>query len=91
MKKTIFITGASSGIGKVTALYFAERGWKVAASMRSPEKEDDLTKNENIKLYALDVTNQANISSVLKEVIADFGGIDVLLNLLMLKCASNLM
>ena len=44
MSKTILITGSSSGIGKATAKFFAEQGWNVIASMRTPEKEEELTK-----------------------------------------------
>jgi len=43
MAKTIFITGTSSGLGKLTAKYFAQQGWNVVATMRNPEKETELT------------------------------------------------
>lgn len=80
MKKTVLITGASSGIGKVTARYFAEKGWNVAATMRSPEKENDLSRLENIKLYKLDVTLQEDITTALQDILTDFSKIDVLVN-----------
>jgi len=79
-KQTILITGASSGIGKTTAKYFAERGWNVAATMRTPEKETELKQIPNIKLYQLDVTNDESISKAINGTIKDFGKIDVLLN-----------
>jgi NAD(P)-dependent dehydrogenase (short-subunit alcohol dehydrogenase family) len=80
MKKTVLITGASSGIGKATALYFASQGWNVAATMRSPEKETGLSSIQNLKLYRLDVTDTASIETAIQHAIADFGQIDALVN-----------
>jgi NAD(P)-dependent dehydrogenase (short-subunit alcohol dehydrogenase family) len=55
MSKTILITGSSSGIGKATAKLFQEKGWNVIATMRTPEKEEELTKLNNVFLTRLDV------------------------------------
>lgn len=78
--KTIFITGASSGIGKETAKYFAEKGWNVAATMRKVTDVNDLLKYPNIKLYVLDVQDEQSINLALEAAIHDFGSIDVLYN-----------
>jgi len=78
--QSIVITGASSGIGKATAKYFAEQGWKVAATMRSPDKETDLTEIENVSLYQLDVTNLDSVNAAATQILSDFGTVDVLLN-----------
>ena len=78
--KSIVITGASSGIGKATAKYFAEQGWKVAATMRSPEKEAELTEIQNISVYQLDVTDTTSINNAAQQIVSDFGTVDVLLN-----------
>lgn len=80
MNKTILITGASSGIGKATAIYFAQRGWNVAATMRTPEREQELVKYPNIKLFRLDVTNEESIALAITDAIKNFGQVDVLLN-----------
>lgn len=80
MKKTILITGASTGIGKATAKYFNEKDWNVVATMRSPEKEEELNKLEDVLVTKLDVTDKASIQSAVKEGIDKFGQIDVLLN-----------
>lgn len=80
MSKTIFITGASTGIGKATAIYFAERGWNVAATMRTTNKGADLTKYPNILVIALDVLQTEQIALALEQTKKHFGGIDVIFN-----------
>ncbi len=77
--KTIFITGASSGIGKATAKLFQAKGWKVIATMRTPEKETELTALENVIILPLDVTNDDQIQSTVQSAIS-LGNIDVVLN-----------
>ncbi len=80
MSKTILITGASSGIGKATARYFQEQGWNVVATMRSPNKQQELTALANVLVTRLDVQDPASIRSAVEAGIARFGKIDVLLN-----------
>lgn len=80
MRKTILITGASSGFGKETAKLFMQKGWNVIATMRSPEKETELTASENVLVIKLDVTDQQSVEAAVKTGIEKFGSIDVLLN-----------
>jgi NAD(P)-dependent dehydrogenase (short-subunit alcohol dehydrogenase family) len=80
MSKTILITGASSGIGKATARLFEEQGWSVVATMRSPEKEEELAAMANVLVTRLDLQDPASIRSAIEAGIARFGKIDVLLN-----------
>ena len=80
MSKTIFITGTSSGIGKSTVQYFAQKGWNVAATMRSPDKGKDLAELSNVNVYQLDVTDENSIDQAVTKAIQDFGKIDVVLN-----------
>ena len=69
MEKTIFITGASSGLGKVAAMLFAEKGWNVIAAMRKPEAEKELIQIRNISILPLDVTDLVQIEKTVKKVI----------------------
>ena len=76
-QKKIWITGASSGIGKALAEKFALEGWKVAISARRKEILDEMAKRENISSYPLDVTNQNQIKDVFSKIINDFGNLDL--------------
>ncbi len=81
MTKTIFITGCSSGIGRMTAKYFQENGWNVIATVRSnPEADAELNALDNVLVAALDVTKQDMIEAAVAAGIDRFGAIDVLLN-----------
>ena len=76
MNKTILITGTSSGIGKATAIHFQQKGWNVIATMRTPEKETELNKLENVQLERLDVLDLESIDQAIKNGISSFGKID---------------
>ena len=57
--KTIWITGASTGIGKALAIKFAQNGWNVAASARRENLLKELEEsNKNIYSFPLDVTDK---------------------------------
>jgi len=77
--KTIFITGASTGLGKATAKLFAAKGWKVIATMRKPENEKELSLIDNVSLLPLDVTSLDQITDTVKKAIA-LGPVDVVFN-----------
>ena len=76
-QKKIWITGASSGIGKALAEKFASEGWKVAASARRKEILDEMANNENIYSYPLDVTNQNQVNDIFTKIMNDFGNLDL--------------
>lgn len=80
MAKTVLITGASSGFGNLTAKTFQREGWNVAATMRSPEKEQELNTLDNVLVTRLDVTDKATIDKAVEKTRETFGAIDVLVN-----------
>lgn len=79
MAKTIFITGASAGIGKATAKLFAAKGWHVIATMRKPENENELNGLDNVTLLPLDVTDREQINETTQKALA-LGPVDVVFN-----------
>jgi NAD(P)-dependent dehydrogenase (short-subunit alcohol dehydrogenase family) len=80
MTSTILITGASSGIGRATALHFHQQGWNVIASMRSPEQAKELASLERVLVTRLDVIDEESIAAAIAATLERFGGIDVLIN-----------
>ncbi len=78
--KTVLITGTSSGIGKAAAKIFQAHSWNVIATMRTPEKETELTQFENVLVEELDVTKQETIDNAIAKGIERFGKIDVIIN-----------
>lgn len=79
MQKTIFITGASAGLGKATAKLFQSKGWNVIATMRKPENETELNKLENVTVLKLDVTDLTQIEETIKKARTNHS-IDVVVN-----------
>jgi NAD(P)-dependent dehydrogenase (short-subunit alcohol dehydrogenase family) len=77
--KTIFITGSSTGLGRATAKLFASRGWKVIATMRSPDKETELGAVPGITLLPLDVAKLEQIQAAVRSAIG-LGPVDVVFN-----------
>jgi NADP-dependent 3-hydroxy acid dehydrogenase YdfG len=76
-QKKIWITGASSGIGKALALEFSNKNWKVAISARRENLLNDLANNKNIFAYPLDVTNDKKTVEVFNKITSDFDGLDI--------------
>ena len=77
-KKVIWITGASSGIGRALAIKFANEGWLVAASARRDNLLQELhNENENIYPFPLDVTNIDQCKSVFKNIVEKFNDIEI--------------
>ena len=77
-KKIIWITGASSGIGKALSIKFAQEGWIVAASARREGLLQELTKiNQNIHSFPLDVTNPEQCKKVFEEIKKKFNNIEI--------------
>ena len=79
MQKTIFITGASTGLGKSTAKLFQSKGWQVIATMRNPEKEIELKDLPNLTLVKLDVTDGVAIQKAVSTILQSHT-VDVVLN-----------
>ena len=79
MAKTVLVTGASSGIGKATAVYLAQNGYNVYGAARRIEKLQEL-KGYGIQPIVLDVTSDDSIVACVDKISLDAGSIDILVN-----------
>ena len=76
--KTIWITGASTGIGRALAIKFAKNGWNVAASARRENLLKELEElNQDIYSFPLDVTDKEKCKEVFKKIEDKFKTIDI--------------
>ncbi len=77
-KKTIWITGGSTGIGKALAIKFAKEGWNVAISARRENLLDEISNEyENISSFPLDVTDKTKCKEVFKQILDTFQNLDI--------------
>lgn len=74
-EKVIFVTGASSGFGKVIATMLGEQGYTVYGTSRRPVGDSD-----KIRMLVMDVTRPASIKRAVDTILAEQGRIDVLVN-----------
>lgn len=85
MTKTIFITGTSTGFGKLTAITLSKEGYTVIAGMRGVNGKNESVAKElslipNVDVVEIDVTDQASVDSAFEKTLAKYGKIDVLVN-----------
>jgi hypothetical protein len=84
--KIVLVTGASSGIGRATALAFAREGAKVAVCARREDRLESLKGELSqagaaaIRIFALDVTGRTSVEETLAGLPAEWSAIDVLVN-----------
>src|SRR6185312_15201837 len=77
---TVLVTGAASGMGRATARVFAADGANVAVTDISAEATQAAASGGAAKAWTLDVTDRYNITDVVNEVAAHFGGLDIVVN-----------
>ena len=85
MSKTIFITGTSTGFGKLTTITLANAGHTVIAGMRNVNGKNAAAAKElsllpNVEVVEIDVASDESVDAAFKKVLAKYGGVDILIN-----------
>ena len=84
-RRTVLVTGASSGIGKATSLYLAGKGYEVIGTGRSaarlePLKREASARNLPVTTVELDINSGEGVDRVLPGLLSEHGGVDALVN-----------
>lgn len=84
-KKTVIITGASRGIGKETARFFAQKGWNIVINYNTSENEAkelfaELSPVANASIFKADVSSKSETDALAEFTLKTYGGIDALIN-----------
>lgn len=85
MNKTVFITGTSTGFGKLTTITLANAGYTVIAGMRGTTSKNEAVAKElaslpNVEVVEIDVTDDDSVTNAFNKTLAKHGKIDVLVN-----------
>ena len=81
--KVWLVTGATSGFGRAFVEYGSQKGYRIAAVVRSPEKIKDIVNNnspDQLLVLQFDINDRSAIEGGIKETVDKFGRIDVLIN-----------
>lgn len=100
MSKIFFITGAGSGIGRVVARHLLSKDHRVFLTDYNIDFLEDTctkhlrsilpeSKHANMKWAQMDVTSEEEVSKAISVCVAEFGGIDVLMNSKSFRCEST--
>jgi NAD(P)-dependent dehydrogenase (short-subunit alcohol dehydrogenase family) len=79
-KKTIVVTGGTSGIGRAAALGFRDAGWRVAICGRRADKVAEMREAGIELAEVVDVTDPAAVAGLFAKVMARFGRLDAVFN-----------
>ena len=78
--KTVLITGAGGGIGKLTSLYFAKNNWIVIATLLNESEGEDFKNIPNIFCYEMNVTSSESIALATEKILQNHPRIDTVIN-----------
>lgn len=77
--KTVIITGASGNLGLAVTNLFLEKGYRVVATVTSEESKETLPPHERLQIEIIDLTNEAAVTSLLNNVVEQYGNVEAAL------------